>query len=256
LKIILNNDRPFNKMIVKITPIGVFAIGAGVVSKLSLADLSRLQGYLLVYLVSVLILTFVVLPLVIRLFTPFSPMKVLRITRSTLITIFATGKIIVVYPQLIENIKEILATKNADTDVAKSEVDILMPLAYPFPNLGTFMIFIFVPFAAWFTGHSLNISDYPLFLSSTLLSSFVAPITGLPFSLDLMGIPKDTFQLFVVSTVITDRIRVVLGAFHLITLTLLTIAATNGIMKVKVAKMTSTILISIVVTAGAIFGLN
>ena len=256
LEVINDGLNQVNKMVVKITPIGVFAIGAGVVSKLSLSDLSRLQGYLLVYLASVLILTFVVLPLVIYLFTPFSPSKVLRITRSTLITIFATGKIIVVYPQLIENIKEIIATKNADTPEARAEVDILMPLAYPFPNLGTFMIFIFVPFAAWYSGHGLNLADYPLFLSSTLLSSFVAPITGLPFSLDLMGIPKDTFQLFVVSTVITDRIRVVLGAFHLISLTLLTVAASNNLMTVKWTKLTSTILISIGVTAATIFGLN
>jgi Na+/H+-dicarboxylate symporter len=204
LDVINDGLNQVNKMIVKITPIGVFAIGAGVVSQLSLSDLSRLQGYLLVYLLAVMIFTFVILPVLISVFTPFSPKAVLRITKPTLITIFATGKIIVVYPQLIENIKEILATRDKATEVAKSEVDILMPLAYPFPNLGTFMIFVFVPFAAWYSGGALQLQDYPLFLSSTLLSSFVAPITGLPFSLDLLEIPSDTIQLFVVSTVITE----------------------------------------------------
>ncbi|MGB1003419.1 MAG: cation:dicarboxylate symporter family transporter [Salibacteraceae bacterium] len=245
-----------NKMVVKITPLGVFAIGAGVVSELSLADLSRLQGYLLVYILAVLVFTLVILPLIISIFTPFSPKEVLRITRPTLITIFATGKIIVVYPQLIENIKEILATKNADSEKAKSEVDIIMPLAYPFPNLGTFMIFIFIPFAAWYSGNGLNLSDYPLFLSSTLLSSFVAPITGLPFSLDLMGIPQETFQLFVVSTVLTDRIRVVLGAFHLITLALLTIAASTGIMQFQYKRLVQTVVFSGLILMGSIWGLN
>ena len=256
LDVINDGLNQVNKMVVKITPIGVFAIGAGVVSQLSMADLSRLQGYLLVYLLSALILTFVVLPLVISVFTPFSPKEVLRITKPTLITIFATGKIIVVYPQLIENIKEILATLKADTEEAKSEVDILMPLAYPFPNLGTFMIFIFVPFAAWYTGKELNLMEYPLFLSSTLLSSFVAPITGLPFSLDLLGISQETFQLFVVSTVLTDRIRVVLGAFHLVTLTLLTISATGGIMNINWMRLTQTLVITTLITGGSIFGLN
>ena len=233
LDVINDGLNQVNKMVVKITPIGVFAIGAGVVSELSMSDLSRLQGYLLVYVLAVLVFTLVILPLVISIFTPFSPKEVLRITRPTLITIFATGKIIVVYPQLIENIKEILATRNANSEEAQTEVDIIMPLAYPFPNLGTFMIFIFVPFAAWYSGNAFTLTDYPLFLSSTLLSSFVAPITGLPFSLDLMGIPQETFQLFVVSTVLTDRIRVVLGAFHLITLALLTISASTGIMNVN-----------------------
>ena len=256
LDVINDGLNQVNKMVVKLTPIGVFAIGAGVMSELSLSDLSRLQGYLLVYLLAVCVFTFVILPLVISVFTPFSPKEVLRITKPTLITIFATGKIIVVYPQLIENIKDILATRNANTQEAQAEVDILMPLAYPFPNLGTFMIFLFVPFAAWYSGKTLVLTDYPLFLSSTLLSSFVAPITGLPFSLELLNIPKDTFQLFVVSTVLTDRIRVVLGAFHLITLTLLTVTASIGLMKVKFVKMIPSLLFVGLVLLGGVFGLN
>jgi Na+/H+-dicarboxylate symporter/ABC-type amino acid transport substrate-binding protein len=245
-----------NKMIVKITPIGVFSIAAGVVSSLSWADLSRLQGYLLIYLVAVLVFTFMVLPYVIAIFTPYSTRTVFKMTRSTLITIFATGKIIVVFPQLIENIKEIIATEEGGNDEAKSEIDIIMPLAYPFPNLGTFMIFIFVPFAAWYSGHALGFSDYPLFLSSTFLSSFVAPITGLPFSLDVLDIPQETFNLFVVSTVLTDRIRVVLGAFHLITLTLLSISASQGLLKFKKAKFIQALIVVSITFAVSIFGMN
>jgi len=162
----------------------------------------------------------------------------------------------VVFPQLIENIKEIIATEEGKNDEALSEVDIMMPLAYPFPNLGTFMIFIFVPFAAWYSGHALNFSDYPLFLSSTFLSSFVAPITGLPFSLNVLDIPKETFNLFVVSTVLTDRIRVVLGAFHLITLTLLSVSASQGFLKLNKGRLIRGIIVVTVVFAVSVFGMN
>jgi len=256
LDVMIAGLNQINKMIVRITPIGVFSIATGVVSKLSWSDLSRLQGYLLVYLVAVIILTFIVLPYLISIFTPYSAKTVFKITRSTLITIFATGKIIVVFPQLIENIKEIIETEKHKSEQAKNEVDILMPLAYPFPNLGTLLIFIFVPFAAWYTGHSIESSNYPLFLSSTLLSSFVAPITGLTFSLDLLDIPKETFQLFVVSTVLTDRIRVVLGAFHLITLTLLTISASGGFLKFRKRKFIEGIIIISITSFISIFGMK
>lgn len=245
-----------NKMIVKITPIGVFCIAGGIMSQLSISDLSRLQGYLFLYLLAVVLLSFIVLPYVLSVFTPYPPKAVFKLCRSTLITIFATGKIIVVYPQLIENIKEIIrADKNGNKE-AESEVDIVMPLAYPFPNLGTFMIFIFVPFAAWFTGKAIGIEQYPIFLSSTLLSSFVAPITGLPFSLNLLDIPKETFNLFVVSTVLTDRIRVVLGAIHLIVLTLLTISASQGFLKFNLKKLIPGILISLTFSIFGIVGMN
>lgn len=256
LDVLTDGLNQVNKMIIKITPIGVFSIAAGVISDLSWSDLSRLQGYLLIYLLAVILITFVVLPYIISIFTPYSSKTIFKITRSTLITIFATGKIIVVYPQLIENIKEILRTQDNVTQESQDEIDIIMPLAYPFPNLGTFMIFIFVPFAAWYTGEALNFTDYPIFLSSTLLSSFVAPITGLPFSLDLLKIPKETFQLFVVSTVLTDRIRVVLGAFHLISLTLLTIAAGGGFLQFKKRKFTQALIVISITSIVSIFGLN
>lgn len=256
LDILTDGLNQVNKMIVKITPYGVFCIAAGVVSTLSWSDLSRLQGYLLVYLLAVVLITFLVLPYLISIFTPYSSKTVFNLTRSTLITIFATGKIIVVYPQLIENIKEIIRSDPNGTEKSEDEVDIIMPLAYPFPNLGTFMIFIFAPFAAWYTGKALVTEDYPVFLSSTLLSSFVAPITGLPFSLDLLKIPKETFQLFVVSTVLTDRIRVVLGAFHLIALTLLTVSAMGGFLRFKKRKFTQSVLVLLVVSAVSILGLR
>jgi len=256
LDVLTDGLNQVNKMIVKITPIGVFCIAAGVVSKLSWSDLSRLQGYLLVYLLAVILITFLILPYVISIFTPYSTKTIFKITRSTLITIFATGKIIVVFPQLIENIKEILETQKNVTKKMQDEVDIIMPLAYPFPNLGTFMIFIFVPFAGWYTGEALDFTDYPIFLSSTLLSSFVAPITGLPFSLDLLKIPQETFQLFVVSTVLTDRIRVVLGAFHLITLTLLTLSAGAGFLQFKKRKFIQALIVISITSFVSIFGMH
>jgi len=256
LDVLISGLNQVNKMIVKITPIGIFSIAAGVVSELSWSDLSKLQGYLLVYLIAVLLLTFMVLPFLISIFTPYSPKTIFKITRSTLITIFATGKIIVVFPQLIENIKEIISSEELVGEKAKAEVDILMPLAYPFPNLGTLMIFIFIPFAGWFTGNALEWGDYPMFLSSTFLSSFVAPITGLPFSLELLNIPTESFQLFVVSTVLTDRIRVVLGAFHLITLTILSISASVGILRFKKSKFFLAIIVMTVSLIFSIFLLN
>ena len=59
MEILTDGLNQVNKMIIKITPIGVFFIAAGVVSSLSWSDLSRLQGYLLVYLLAVILMTFV-----------------------------------------------------------------------------------------------------------------------------------------------------------------------------------------------------
>lgn len=234
-----------NKIVVKLTPVGVFAIAASTAGTMTMDELGKMQAYLLTYVVAVMIMVFWVLPFLISACTPFKYKDIFKYTKATLITIFATGKIIVVLPQLIEDLKSLYKEYNLDNDENNAGTDILMPLAYPFPNLGTLIIFIFVPFAAWFVGNEIMLKDYPMFIGATLLSSFVAPVTGIPFMLDLLKIPKDMFQLFVVSTVFTDRVRVVLGAMHLITLTLLTLSTSHGFFKVKKRKITMLVTVTI-----------
>ena len=217
-----------NKMVIKLTPFGVFAIAAYNAGTMTFEEIQRLHAYIIIYSVAVLLLGFYWIPLLITSFTSISPRALFSETKSTLLTIFATGKIIVVLPQLIEDIQRLMQKnlKNDSEEVQKkrkAQSEILMPLAYPFPNLGTFVIFVFVPFVAWFLGSAFSVSENITFLGATLLSSFVSPITGIPFLLDLLKLPQEMFQLFVISSVYTDRVRVVLGSIHLIALTLITI---------------------------------
>lgn len=224
-----------NKMVIKLTPYGVFAIAAYNAGTMTFEEIQRLHAYIIIYTVAIILLAFYWIPLLISCFTNIPPKALFQETKSTLLTIFATGKIIVVLPQLIDDIKRLMEkTKLEDDEETKNErkaqAEILMPLAYPFPNLGTFVIFVFVPFVAWFLGSSFAIGEQITFLGATLLSSFVSPITGIPFLLDLLKLPQEMFQLFVISSVYTDRVRVVLGAIHLIAITLITIQMTvaNG----------------------------
>jgi ABC-type amino acid transport substrate-binding protein len=110
---------------------------------------------------------------------------------------------------------------------------------------------VFVPFAAWFSGQELNIGDQFVFLGSVVMSSFVAPIAGIPFLLDILKLPNDVFQLFIISTAFTDRVRVVLGAMHLFTLSIIAIAYAKGIVKISFPKILRaiglTVLLSVVV---------
>jgi Na+/H+-dicarboxylate symporter/ABC-type amino acid transport substrate-binding protein len=247
-----------NKMVIKLTPIGVFGIAASTAGTMSLQEIGKLQTYLLVYTVIVLIMVFWVLPMLMMTTTNVKYKALFRNTRSTLLTIFATGKIIVVLPQLIDDVNRLLLEsdvleKDSEED---SPVDLLMPLAYPFPNLGTLTIFIFVLFSGWYMGTGLTVSDYPLFVGSGLLSSFINPITGIPFMLDLFHISKDLVNLFMVSTVYTDRIRVVLGAMHLIALAVLASSMTLGKFKVKKVVMVRRIIVTVLIYIVSIIGIR
>jgi Na+/H+-dicarboxylate symporter/ABC-type amino acid transport substrate-binding protein len=235
-----------NKLVIKLTPYGVFAIAAGTAGTVSIEDISRLQGFVITYTLLVLLLAFVVLPLLVRAVTPFTVRDILGVPKNTLITIFATGKIIILMPQLIENVQELFRRYDLENDEVRSGANILLPLAYPFPNLGTYIILMFVAFAAWYVDRPLDIVDQLTLQFASLFSSFIAPIAGIPFLLDLMRIPSDVMELFLVSTVYTDRIRVVLGALHLLVLTIIVLSIRVGVFRVDWRRLGSALLVSVV----------
>jgi Na+/H+-dicarboxylate symporter/ABC-type amino acid transport substrate-binding protein len=235
-----------NKLVIKLTPYGVFAIAAGTAGTVSIEDISRLQGFVITYTLLVLVLAFLVLPLFVRAVTPFNIRDFLGVPKDSLITIFATGKIIVLMPQLIENVQELFRRYELENDDVKGGSNILLPLAYPFPNLGTYVILMFVAFAAWYVDRPLDLVDQLMLQFASLFSSFIAPIAGIPFLLDLMRLPSDVMELFVVSTVYTDRIRVVLGALHLLVLTVVVLSIRVGVFRVDWRRLGGALLVSII----------
>jgi Na+/H+-dicarboxylate symporter/ABC-type amino acid transport substrate-binding protein len=241
-----------NKMVIKLTPLGVFAIAAGITGTVVFEEISRLQAYLITYTVVAMVLAFVVLPLLVSAVTPFTYRDLVSIPRNTLITIFATAKIIVVLPQLVDNVKELFGRYDLDDEDTDTGAEILLPLAYPFPNLGTYAILMFVPFSGWYLGRGFDLADQLSFQASAVLSSFVAPIIGIPFLLDLMQLPADMMELFVMSTVYTDRIRVVLGAVHLFSLAIVAIAISRGIFRVNWPKLATAGAVSLLVVVASL----
>lgn len=243
-----------NKLVIKVTPYGVFAIAAGTAGTMSLEELGRLQGFLISYTLLVMAMAFVALPFLVSAVTPFSVREFLGVPRNSLIMIFASAKIIVLMPQLIENVRELFRRHELLDDEVEQGSGILMPLAYPFPNLGTYLILSFIAFAAWYLGRPLDFSDTLTLEAASFFSSFVAPIVGIPFLLDTLRLPADVMELFVVSTVYTDRIRVVLGAMHLLALSTVVLALRRGVFKVKPRPLILALVLTAVSVGAALAG--
>ena len=96
-------------------------------------------------------LLFIVLPWLITMCTPFDYVDVWRVSRIALVTAFATGKLIAVLPILVEETERLFASRRRKLDSSTTPaIDVLYPLAYPFPHLGKLLGMLFIPFAAWF----------------------------------------------------------------------------------------------------------
>ncbi|MDT8426506.1 MAG: cation:dicarboxylase symporter family transporter, partial [Methyloprofundus sp.] len=222
-----------NSFIVMLTPIGVFGIAASAAGTLSLDEFGRVQAYMLMLLGSVLLVTLVVMPLLITSCTPFSYRKIARESRNVLLTVFIVGSVFVVIPLLIKVISRLFHS-HVTTEHEQARIpDLVLPLAYPFPDMGKLLSLVFIVFAAWFYDKPLVFLDYPVMLTIGLFLSFGKLITALPFLLNLYHIPEDVFNLFLTVGVICGRIADVAGAMHLMTFTILTTALMTGVFKIK-----------------------
>ena len=241
-------------IIVKLTPLGVFAISAAAAGTMTTAQFGRLQVYLISFNLAVLLLTFGILPLLLIPVTPFKYRDIVGMSKDALVTAFTTGNLFVVLTVLTENCKKIFENYDLQRDKTDTYIDVLIPISFNFPNIGKLIMLMFVLFAVWFSGSSLNIGQYGTFVFSGLLSFFGGVDVALPFMLDLMRLPSDMYQLYVVTGVINGRSSTLLAAMNLLVFTMLTTAMLTGTMKIRKQKVIMCGVASLALTLAVLLG--
>jgi Na+/H+-dicarboxylate symporter len=238
-----------------LAPFGVFAIMASAIGSMRFADLERLQVYLLTYVVTSLLLTFWILPGLVTALTPLRYADLIGPTRAALVTAFATGNIFVVLPVLSERSKDLVRGLGGNTQEGESTVDIVIPTSFSFPNLGKILTLSFVLFAGWFSDSAVAVSKYLTFAFTGLFSFFGDPTVAIPFLLDLLRIPADTFRFFlVVDNLVGTRFGTLLAAMYTLVLAVLGACSVSGLMRVRWPQLGRFAAITVVLTLGALGG--
>ncbi len=220
--------------VVRLTPIGVFALAASAAGTMTVEDLSRLQVYFVAYTVGCLLLTFWLVPMLVASLTPFSYADILRTVRDPLVTGFTTGNLLVVLAMMADNCKRLFKERDEENyRHAESVIDVTLPIAFTFPNIGVVMLLLFVPFAGWFTGNPVSLTEYPKLCLLGFFSFFGSVEIGLPFLLQQMQIPTDMFQLHMVTLVYIGRVATLMAVMHLAGVALLSAAGNARWLKFK-----------------------
>jgi len=124
------------KTIVKTAPIGVFALTATAVGTSSFEEFQRLEVYFTCYILTALVLTFWILPMIVTCFTTFTYRDILNYSKEALVLGFATGNNFVILAVIADKSKDLFAKVIPDERKAGNLIDSLLPLAYSFPSLG------------------------------------------------------------------------------------------------------------------------
>jgi Na+/H+-dicarboxylate symporter len=243
--------------VVRLAPIGVFAIATNAAGTLSLSQATSLQVYMSLYALSALVLSLWTLPGLIAALTPYRWRDVIWPMRGVLLTAFATGNLFVVLSMLTVRAKDIVQQADESNAGAEEYVDVVVPVSFTFPSVGKLLSLSFVLFAGWLAGYAIPVGQYPSFVLAGLSSYFGAPVVAIPFLLDLYQIPSDVFQLFLVAdNVVGSRFGAMLGGVHLISVSLLSCAAMAGHLRFKPVALARWAIVTVILTAGVIGGVR
>jgi ABC-type amino acid transport substrate-binding protein len=109
-----------------------------------------------------------------------------------------------------------------------------------------------VLFAAWYSQTVLNLTDYPVLVLAGIVSLFGNITVALPFLLDLVKIPADTFQLFLTTGVINARFGTLTSAMYMVTLALAGSYALTGTLRFSPARILRYALVTTGLTAATV----
>lgn len=221
-----------NLFLVRLAPFGLFMFAAAAAGTLRLDELARLQAYLVVVIVASVIVCFVILPMLVWALTDISYRRLMAVAQEPALTAFATGKLLVVLPQIVEKCDQ-LAEEQPETDEEPSTPSIVVPLAYAFPHMGKILAFTFISFAAWYVGEQMTPPQTFLMTCEGAVSSFASPLVTMPYLLDEYQLPQDLMAFFILPGFLTARLSDVVGVAHLMALTLLVTFALQGRLRVR-----------------------
>ena len=242
--------------IVKLTPIGVFAITAAAAGTMQLAEIQRLGVFIWAYVGLSLLTSLWILPGLITCLTPLSYRQAVGSTRDALLTAFATGSLFVVLPMLVEKSKQLVTQYAQDRERAEAAVEVIVPVSFNFPHAGKLFTLTFVLFAGWYSGYPVDIEDYPALAAAALTSLFASASIAVPFIMETARVPSDLFELFLTTGVINSRFATLLAAMFVLTLTLLGAFSMNGLTRVNPWRIFRYVLVSLVALGLAIVALR
>jgi Na+/H+-dicarboxylate symporter len=246
------------KLVVRLTPYGMFAVAAVAAGTLQIEQLARIQIYLIAYVSVALVLALWVLPGLVAALTPVSYGELVRETRDALLTAFVAADLFIVLPALTDACKLLLARHipAREGEHASALPDVIVPASFNFPHTGKLLSLSFVLFAGWFANVDIPLTSYPMLAATGLLTFFGSLTAAVPFLLDAFRIPADTFQLFLATGVINQRFGSLLAAVHTVVVGVLGSAAIAGAVRVEMKRVVRYLVITGCLVVGVLGGLR
>ena len=241
-----------NSLMARAVPYGIFALSAVTFATLDFTQLVKIQAFLLLCLISLVVLSGALTGLVLAL-TPLSAAGLWRIVRGPLALTASSGNLLIVLPLLVQSLRQELSGLPGQADRVDDLVAELAPLislGYSLPTLGQVATLIFLPFAAWYV-------DRPMGMGTTarmLLTAIPASVAGVKSvvrqELQRQELPLQLLKLIYLNGDWLYRFEKVLSLEGLVLLALLVSFASARTLRLRPLRLLGTAVLAIALAAG------
>ncbi len=242
-------------IISRIIPLGVFIIAASTAGTLTFERFLQLQVFFSSMAVLSILMTLMVLPLMVSCFTPFTYREIVSTSSKAVILGFSTGSSFITLSLISESIQKLFQSYG-NTEKLRSYSEILVPLGYTFPSIGSFMPFLFILFTAWFYHDPLNLERQLILISGGFLSLFSSYRAAIEFMLNLLGLPNDAINLYMSSYSLHVHLVAPLVSMSIFSFAAICTALLSNFARFRLKKAIFSALVVVIVFSVSIIGLN
>jgi len=236
----------FWNWIVRLAPIGVFALFAVTAGTTALHDLVNMGLYLALFMIGAGILSFWILPGLITGLAPVGHREVIRELQGALAIAAVTTLSVAALPFVTEATRRIADRCGIGEPERDDIIRTNLSVAYPLGQLGNFFVYLFLVFAAYYFKAPLEGRNEALLPLMTLLSGFGSPtsaVNAVAFLSEWLPLPRGTPELYVELQTITRYGQVIASVMAFAFLGVLVTLAYYGKLRLRPGRLVASILL-------------
>ena len=231
--------------IVKLAPIGVFALFAHSAGTLSVNEIGGLLIYVLVFLLGAFVFAFWILPVMISAVTTINYREFMLEIREAIILSLVTTLSVVSLPIITNAVENFVKKECISDDKVSDVIGTNISLAYPFAQLGNLKVALFFFFCK--LHYHLPVSPFGIALLPilTVLSTIGSPssvIDSVSFISNVYHFPPGMESLYVLTSTFTRYGQVALSVIGFAFVSLLSTLSFYGKLKINKSKLFFTLL--------------
>jgi proton glutamate symport protein len=222
--------------VVKVSPIGVFALFASTSGTLSYREIAGLILYVTALTTGASIFAFWILPACVAAMTPLRYREIMRECRDCLVLSLATTLSVVALPAITKAAEKFAREAGFADENTADVVGTNVSLAYPFAQLGNLLVALFFLFCSYYYQAPISLSGVVLLPFLTLLSTIGTPtatVDAVNFLAGVYHTPAATEDLYVATSAFTRYAQVALSVMGFAFVTVLSTFSFYGKLKIR-----------------------